>query len=81
MSARKTLTGKTRGVYIAEDVTQHTAALSILLDASMTVQCLQEIEAFQKIVFLYQLLPEREDTQKLLLLCTRSLARQQVQRV
>ena len=69
------VSGKTKGVYIAEDVTPYTAILSIPLDASLTLQCMQEIESLQKLVFFYQLLPEREDDQKLLLLCTRSLGK------
>ena len=61
--------GKTKGVYIAKGKTPYTAMLSIPLDASPTFQCLQEIESLQKLVFFYQLLPEQDDDQKLLLLC------------
>ena len=65
--------GKTQGVYTAKDKRPYTAVLSIKLDASVTVQCMQEIESLQNFVLLYQLLLKREDDQKFLLLCLRSL--------
>ena len=72
--------GKTQGVYIAGDVTTCIAILSIPLDASLTVQCLQEIGSLQKFVFFYQLLPEGERTINSSCYCAQEVrARQQVQ--